>query len=182
MAQSGIAHASDALAEWVLNNGQESTVLKKSWEKSEEVLNKLLVDSHSLANVSDAGAHGKLFCEAGYNVFLLTDYVRDRGVISIEQGVHMLTGRLSNFFGLNDRGTIELGKVADITVFNLDEIEMRPERKTFDVWDGTGGTYRYTGDPVPCGDAGCWGAGVYDGGLPGAIRANLSARNARLKT
>ena len=150
MAQSGIAHPSDALAEWVLNNGQESTVLKKSWEKSEEVLNKLLVDTHSLANVSDAGAHGKLFCGAGYNVFLLTDYVRDRGVISIEQGVHMLTGRLSDFFGLNDRGVIEVGKVADITVFNLDEIEMRPEKKIFDVWDGTGGrTYRYTRDPAP---------------------------------
>ncbi len=150
MAQSGIAHASDALAEWVLNNGQESTILKKSWEKSEEILGKLLVDSHSLANVSDAGAHGKLFCGAGYNVFLLTDYVRDHGVISIEQGVHMLTGRLSNFFGLNDRGVIAVGKVADIAVFNLAEIEMRPEKKTFDVWDGTGGrTYRYTRDPAP---------------------------------
>ncbi len=150
MAQTGIEHASDAMAEWVLNNGQESTVLKKSWEKDEVILNKLLVDTHSLANVSDAGAHGKLFCGAGYNVFLLTDYVRDRKVISLEQGVHMLTGRLSDFFGLDDRGVIEVGKVADITVFNLDEIEMRPEKKVWDVWDGTGGrTYRYTRDPAP---------------------------------
>ena len=150
MDQTGIAHASDALAEWVLNNGQESVVLKESWAKDEGILNKLLEDTHSLANVTDAGAHGKLFCGAGYNVFLLTDYVRDRKVISIEQGVHMLTGRLSSFFGLNDRGTIEVGKVADITVFNLDEIEMRPEKKIFDVWDGTGGrTYRYTRDAAP---------------------------------
>ena len=103
-----------------------------------------------MANVTDAGAHGKLFCGAGYSVFLLTDYVRDRKVISLEQAVHMLTGRLSGFFGLNDRGTIEVGKAADITVFNLDEIEMRPEKKVWDVWDGTGGrTYRYTRDPAP---------------------------------
>ena len=125
-------------------------VLKESWAKDEAILNKLLVDTHSLANVSDAGAHGKLFCGAGYNVFLLTDYVRDRKVLSLEQGVHMLTGRLSGFFGLHDRGLIEVGKVADITVFNLDEIEMRPEKKIFDVWDGTGGrTYRYTRDAAP---------------------------------
>jgi N-acyl-D-aspartate/D-glutamate deacylase len=150
MKQSGITHASDAMAEWVLVNGQESTILKRSWEKDEQILNKLLVDTHSLANVSDAGAHGKLFCGAGYNVFLLTDYVRDRKVISIEQGVHMLTKRLADFFGLNDRGHIEVGKVADITVFNLNEIEMRPEKKTWDVWDGTGGrTYRYIRDPAP---------------------------------
>ena len=78
MAETGIAHASDAMADWVLNNGQESTILKRSWEKDEAILNKLLVDTNSLANVSDAGAHGKLFCGAGYAVFLLTDYVRDR--------------------------------------------------------------------------------------------------------
>ena len=60
MAQTGIEHPSDAMAQWVLNNGQESTILKKSWEKDEVILNKLLVDTHSLANVSDAGAHGKL--------------------------------------------------------------------------------------------------------------------------
>lgn len=150
MGQSGITHASDAMAEWVLHNGQESTILKRSWEKSEEVLEYLLEDSHSLANVSDAGAHGKLFCGAGYNVFLLTDYVRDRKVISLERGVHMLTWRLAEFFGLHDRGLIEVGKAADITVFNLDEIEMRPEKKTWDVWDGTGGrTYRYTRDAAP---------------------------------
>ncbi|PXA82844.1 amidohydrolase [Nostoc sp. 3335mG] len=150
MNQTGINHASDAMAQWVLNNGQESTILKRSWSKDESILNKLLEDTHSLANVSDAGAHGKLFCGAGYNVFLLTDYVRDRKIISLEQGVHMLTWRLAEFFGLHDRGLIEVGKAADITVFDLDEIEMRPEKKTWDVYDGTGGrTYRYTRDPAP---------------------------------
>ena len=150
MAQTGIEHASDALADWVLRNGAESVVLKRSWESDEEVLVDLLKDTHSLANVSDAGAHGKLFCGAGYNVFLLTEYVRDRKLISIEQGVHMLTGRLAGFFGLHDRGVIEVGRVADIAVFNLDEIEMRPEKKLWDVWDGKGGrTYRYVRDPAP---------------------------------
>ena len=150
MAQTGIAHASDAMARWVLDNGQESTILKRSWPKNEEVMVKLLNDSHSLANVTDAGAHGKLFCGAGYSAFLLTDYVRDRKIISLEQAVHMLTWRIAEFFGLHDRGLIEVGKVADITVFNLDEIAMRPEKKTYDVWDGSGGrTYRYTRDPAP---------------------------------
>jgi len=150
MNQTGINHASDAMAEWVLNNGQESTILKESWPKNEEVMVKLLNDSNSLANVTDAGAHGKLFCGAGYTAFLLTDYVRDRKVIPIEQAVHMLTWRLAEFFGLHDRGLIREGLAADIAVFNLDEIEMRPEKKTWDVWDGTGGrTYRYTRDPAP---------------------------------
>ncbi|TVV75761.1 N-acyl-D-amino-acid deacylase family protein [Sphingomonas solaris] len=150
IAEGGFEHPSDALAEWVLNNGAESVILKRMMEKVESVLNYLLNDPNTLANVSDAGAHGKMFCGAGYTAWLLTDYVRDRKVLSIEQGIHMLTGRLSGFFGLTDRGLIEVGKAADITVFNIDEIEMRPEKKSWEVWDGSGGrTYRYTRDAAP---------------------------------
>ena len=144
-----IAHASDALAEWLLNNGQESVLLKKSWALDEDLVVELLKDSHTLANVSDSGAHGKLFCGAGYSVFVLTEFVRDRQLLSIEQGVHMLSGRHTEFFGLHDRGVIAVGKAADITVFNLDEIEMRPEKKIWDVPDGKSRTYRYTRDPAP---------------------------------
>ena len=186
MDETGIAHASDALAQWVLNNGQESVVLKESWAKDEGILNTLLVDTHSLANVSDAGAHGKLFCGAGYNVFLLTDYVRDRKVISLEQGVHMLTGRLAGFFGLHDRGIIEVGKAADITVFNLDEIEMRPEKKVWDVWDGSGGrTYRYTRDPAPMrltlvAGVPTFDQGEFTGRYPGEFIGPVTTRNETL--
>jgi N-acyl-D-aspartate/D-glutamate deacylase len=150
MKQSGIAHASDALAEWVFNNGAESVLHKKSWEIEESVLIELLRDPRSVGNISDHGAHGKMFCGAGDNIGLLTDFVRDRAILSIEEAVHVMTGKLSNFFGLHDRGTIEVGKAADIAVFDLAKVEKRPERKIFDVWDGTGGrTYRYTRDAAP---------------------------------
>jgi N-acyl-D-amino-acid deacylase len=150
MSRSGIDHPSDAMAEWVLRNGAESVIHKRSWERDEDLVLKLLKDPRSVGNISDAGAHGKMFCGGGDNVLLLTDYVRDRKVLTIEEGVHVLTGKLANFFGLNDRGLIEVGKTADITVFNLQEIERRPEEKIWDVWDGEGGrTYRYTRAPAP---------------------------------
>ena len=150
MATNGIAHASDALAQWVLHNGAESVVHKRSWDRDEELLVQLLKDPQSVGNLSDGGAHGKMFCGTGDNVWLLTEYVRDRKLLTIEQGVHVLTGKLTNFFGLHDRGLIQVGKVADITVFNLDEIERRPEEKIWDVWDGEGGrTYRYTRAAAP---------------------------------
>jgi N-acyl-D-aspartate/D-glutamate deacylase len=150
MAQTGINHPSDAMAQWVLNNGAESVIHKKSWERDEDLVLQLLKDPRSVGNISDAGAHGKMFCGAGDNVYLLTDYVRDRKQLTIEEGVHVLTGKLANFFGLHDRGLLQVGKVADITVFNLDEIERRPEEKIWDVWDGEGGrTYRYTRGAAP---------------------------------
>lgn len=150
MAEQGIEHASDAMARWVLNNGPESVVLKRSWEKNEEVLLKLLRDPRSVGNISDGGAHGKMFCGYGDNVLLLTEYVRDRGVLAIEEAVHVMTGKLADFFGLARRGVIAEGNHADIAVFNLEKIERRPEERIWDVWDGEGGrTYRYTRAPAP---------------------------------
>jgi N-acyl-D-amino-acid deacylase len=150
MSHSGINHASDAMAEWVLRNGAESVIFKKSWERDENVVLQLLKDPRSVGNISDAGAHGKMFCGAGDNVYLLTDFVRDRQLLTIEEGIHVLTGKLTNFFGLHDRGLLRAGLLADITVFDLKEIERRPEEKIWDVWDGEGGrTYRYTRAPAP---------------------------------
>jgi len=150
MSRAGINHASDAMAEWVLRNGAESVIFKKSWERDENVVLQLLKDPRSVGNISDAGAHGKMFCGAGDNVYLLTDFVRDRQLLTIEEGIHVLTGKLTNFFGLHDRGLLRAGLLADITVFDLKEIERRPEEKIWDVWDGEGGrTYRYTRAPAP---------------------------------
>ena len=62
----------------------------------------------------------------------------------------MLTGKIADFFNLAGRGLIQVGKIADIAVFNLAEIERRPEEKLWDVLDGEGGrTYRYTRAPAP---------------------------------
>lgn len=150
MASTGIKHPSDALAEYLLSNGLDSLILKKSWETDEELILKLLKDPRSVGNISDSGAHGKLFCGAGDNVLLLTSYVRDRQLLTIEEAVHALTGKLANFFGLQERGVLKQGNYADITVFNLGEIERRPEEKVWDVPDGKGGrTYRYSRAPAP---------------------------------
>jgi N-acyl-D-aspartate/D-glutamate deacylase len=148
--ETGIEHSSDAMAQWVLRNGAESVIHKRSWEVDEDILVELFRDPRSVGNISDAGAHGKMFCGTGDNVFLLTYFVRDQKRITIEEGVHVLTGKLANFFGLRDRGTLEVGKIADIVVFNLDEIERRPEERIWDVPDGAGGrTYRYTRAAAP---------------------------------
>jgi N-acyl-D-aspartate/D-glutamate deacylase len=150
MRQTGINHPSDALATWVRNNGAESVLGKRAYARNEEVILNLLKDPQALGNLSDSGAHGKMFCGAGFNVQLLIEFVREKGLLTIEEGVHNMTGKVADFFGLHDRGVIEVGRAADIAVFDLDEIEFRPEVKTWDVPDGKGGrTYRYTRPPAP---------------------------------
>jgi N-acyl-D-aspartate/D-glutamate deacylase len=48
--------------------------------------------------------------------------VREKEAFTLEQGVAALTSRAAQFCGLRDRGTLEVGKAADITIFNPETI------------------------------------------------------------
>lgn len=175
-------HPSDALAEWLLANGVESTVTAPDWDRDDAMVSRLLKDPHSVGNISDAGAHGQMFCGAGDNIVLLTQFVREQGELSVEEAVHVQTGKLARFFGFGDRGEIAVGKRADLTVFDLAELERRPKRKVHDVPDGQGGTtWRWTRDPAPVrltlvDGVATFEAGRATGARPGTMLAPTGAR------
>jgi N-acyl-D-aspartate/D-glutamate deacylase len=130
-------HVSDALAEWLVQNGIGSSLVGTPDALDEADVVKLMREPHTLSNINDSGAHLQLFCGAGQHVYLLTHYVRDTGQLPIEEAVNALTGRTASFFGLTDRGSIAPGTIGDLAVFALDEIELRQERRAYDVPDGS---------------------------------------------
>lgn len=138
-------HISDALADWVIANGVGSQMMGIPERLSEPDVVRALRDPRTIFNINDSGAHLQLFAAAGEHLYTLTHYVRDAGLISIEEGIHSLTGRTAEFFGLNDRGVLEVGKVGDVIVFRLDELELRDEERAYDVPHGT---WRFTRGPA----------------------------------
>lgn len=148
-AQIGV-HASDAMADWLLKNGLQSTVHLAPFDIDEETVVRLLKDPYTVGNVSDAGAHGQMLCGGGENMRLFTHFVKATGALTLEEAVHVQTGKLAKHFALADRGELKVGKRADITVFHLDEIAHREMKKVYDVPDGKGGNgWRWTRDPAP---------------------------------
>jgi N-acyl-D-amino-acid deacylase len=143
-------HRSDAMADWILENGIMSTVHMAPFPKNEELTVALMRDPKTVGNISDAGAHLQMLCGGGENALLLTRYVREDKVLTIEEAVHVMTGKLAEHFFLPDRGVIAVGKRADITVFNLDEVTYHPFIKAWDVPDGKGGLgWRFTREAAP---------------------------------
>jgi N-acyl-D-amino-acid deacylase len=51
--------------------------------------------------------------------------VREQGICSLEQAVHRITGLSAAIIGLTDRGFLQTGKVADITVFDPERVTDR---------------------------------------------------------
>jgi N-acyl-D-aspartate/D-glutamate deacylase len=111
------------------------------WPLNEDVVCELIRDPMTVTGASDAGAHIQMFSGAGNATYLFTRYVRDAGLLSIEEAVHAVTGKHAAFFGLHDRGVLAPGKAADITVFALDEINLHRETRVDDI---PGGSWRYT--------------------------------------
>ena len=53
---------------------------------------------------------------------LLEHYVRERGVLTIEEAVRKISGLPAWRFGLSTKGTVEVGKDADLCLFDLNNI------------------------------------------------------------
>lgn len=164
-------HISDALADWVIDNGIGSMLVGAPAQLNETDICAALREPHTLPNINDSGAHLQLFAAAGQHIYLLTHYVRDRGLLSIEEAIHALTGRIAEFFGLHDRGVIEVGKAGDLVVFNLDELQLGREERAYDV---PYGTWRFTRPPAGfratiVGGVPTWLNGASTGARPGQV-------------
>ncbi|MDX1384691.1 MAG: amidohydrolase family protein [Thermoanaerobaculia bacterium] len=53
---------------------------------------------------------------------VLGRYVREWGVLTLEEAVHKMTGLPADYLGLEDRGRIEVGRRADVTVFDPETV------------------------------------------------------------
>ena len=67
---------------------------------------------------SDADAHLDRQCGAIYPTRFLADCLRGRRLLPLEQAVRLLTSVPAQYFGLRDRGLLEVGMHADIVVFD----------------------------------------------------------------
>ncbi len=85
-----------------------------------------------MLGLSDAGAHASQLCDAGAPTELLGRWVRDKGVLSLEEGVRRLTAQPAEVFGITDRGRLAPGLAADVTIFDPETVGCAPLRRVRD--------------------------------------------------
>ena len=85
-------------------------------------------------SLSDGGAHCGTICDAASPTFLLQHWVRDRqrGTIPLELAVRRQCRDTALLYGLNDRGLLRPGYLADVNVVDLDALTLE---KPYLAWD-----------------------------------------------
>ncbi len=135
-----------------------------------------------LFGLSDGGAHCGVIADAGMPTFILTYWARDRVKgerFPLEFLVRKLTSDTARAYGLNDRGELKPGMLADINIIDFERLRLfRPEA----VHDLPAGGkrlvqrvegYRYT---LKSGEV-TFDDGEFTGALPGTlVRGGREAR------
>ena len=91
-------------------------VLNQDYDAIEE----LITSPVTIMGLADAGAHATQIMDASQPTYFLSHWVRDRGVLSLEEGVRRLTSDTAGFIGYRDRGVVREGAFADLNVIDLD--------------------------------------------------------------
>jgi N-acyl-D-aspartate/D-glutamate deacylase len=89
----------------------------------ESPLERILKSPVTLIGISDGGAHLQTFAGGDYTSYFLQHWVKDKGSFTLEEGVAALSSEVASFLRLTDRGTLEVGKAADITIFDPETVK-----------------------------------------------------------
>lgn len=96
-----------------------------------------LQDSGDTVNaLSDGGAHCGTICDAASPTFMLQHWVRDRrrgNRITLEQAVKRQCLDTARLYGLDDRGVLAPGYLADINVIDMERLQLGKPWLAFDL-------------------------------------------------
>jgi N-acyl-D-amino-acid deacylase len=103
---------------------------------SQDAIHDMLVHPATVSGLSDGGAHCRMICDASIPTYLITHWARDRSRgprLQLEQVVKMQTADTAELVGLSDRGTIEVGRRADLNVIDLERLGLGFPRAVDDL-------------------------------------------------
>ncbi|MGX7952393.1 N-acyl-D-amino-acid deacylase family protein [Tsuneonella sp. HG249] len=101
-----------------------------------DFLEELQAANDTVNSLSDGGAHCGTICDAASPTFMLQHWVRDRkrgGRLSLEHAVKRQCQDTARLYGLEDRGVIAPGYLADLNVIDMERLKLGKPWLAFDL-------------------------------------------------
>ncbi len=178
LAQATGKNAVDALLDLALEENMQLGITLSVINVNPDVVGEILKLPNSLIGLSDAGAHVAQHCDAGLTSYLLHEWVRRRGLLTLEEAVRRLTSEAADFLDLPAKGRLAPGMDADLVIFDPSSVRPLAPEWVNDLPGGAprlieraeGIEYTIVGGEV------LFAHDQYQGGLPGkVIRADAGA-------
>lgn len=96
-------------------------------EHNLDAVHEMQLSDTTVTGLSDAGAHVSLIFDAVNPTYQLTYWGRDRkrgATIPLTHLIHRATAKNAELFGFDDRGSLEVGKKADINVIDFEHLAL----------------------------------------------------------
>ena len=129
-------HPVDAVLDIVLADDLKTLFYAEPFKSARGHLREVVQAEYTLPGFSDGGAHTKFFTGGRYTTEYLTDCVRDRAWLSLEEAHWRLSGLAAACTGFRDRGVLKEGARADIVVYDFANLETLPQEIAFDLPGG----------------------------------------------
>jgi N-acyl-D-aspartate/D-glutamate deacylase len=99
-------------------------------------IHEMLAHPRAVVGLADGGAHCGVICDASVPTYLLTHWVRDRTRgprVPIEKVVARQTRETARLYGMEDRGVLAPGMLADVNVIDMDRLAIEVPEMIFDL-------------------------------------------------
>jgi N-acyl-D-amino-acid deacylase len=116
----------DAFLDLAVEEHLDTELLHGENNVDEAAVAQILTYPNAIIGLSDGGAHVQFQSGYGFSTRLLSEWVREKQVMSLETAVRRLTFESASIFGLYDRGLLRPGMVADIVIFDPDTVKPLP--------------------------------------------------------
>ena len=116
----------DAFLDLVVEENLDTEFLHGEINVDEAAMTQILTYPNAIIGLSDGGAHVQFQSGFGFSTRLLSEWVREKQAMTLEQAVRRLTFDSASIFGLYDRGLLRPGMVADIVIFDPDTVRPLP--------------------------------------------------------
>jgi N-acyl-D-aspartate/D-glutamate deacylase len=130
-------HPIDTLLDLSVEEDLKTTFAMQGFiNNDEEALTTIIKHPLSLIGASDGGAHTKFLTLGRYPTHFLAHWVRDKQIMTLEEAHWRLSAMLGWAIGIRDRGWLREGMPADIVVYELEKLAVRPTETIKDLPDG----------------------------------------------
>ncbi|MBV8578181.1 MAG: amidohydrolase family protein, partial [Acetobacteraceae bacterium] len=116
----------DAFLDLVVEENLDTEFLHGEINVDTAAMAQILTYPNALIGLSDGGAHVQFQSGFGFSTRLLSEWVREKKIMSLEHAVRRLTFESASIFGLYDRGLLRPGMAADIVIFDPDTVKPLP--------------------------------------------------------